>query len=189
LDEEEIKRRKFRAAENFLNVIQWTVKALLIPLGGITLSAVKLTYICLRDNLQEILPYSIIVTMSGFAGIIIAIYLGFNVKFEDLLVARTSVNEIENSMIKHELEPDLEFIDNYLQVLREQKGVVYGKDLLLKRMDYELSLLNNVTQLKLMDTMERSIKSQDNFSKTANTLAIVAIIITFVLGFIAIIKP
>ena len=85
MDEEEIKRRKFRAAKNFLNFIQWTVKALLIPLAGTTSAAIKLTYICLRDNLQEVLPYSIIITLSGFVGIVLAIYLGFHVEFKDLL--------------------------------------------------------------------------------------------------------
>jgi len=87
------------------------------------------------------------------------------------------VKEIENSMAKHELEPDLEFIDQYLQVIRGQKGTVYGNEMILKRMDYELSLLDNDTQLKLMDTMERSIKSQDRLANSQLWLTLVGTVI------------
>lgn len=83
LDEEEREQRKSRANKNFFNVLQWCARAFLFPLGGITLAAGNLTYICMRDNLSEVLPYSIGIALCGFIGFIFAVYGGFFIKFEE----------------------------------------------------------------------------------------------------------
>ena len=77
-----MKKRKIIFDEKFFNLLQWLVRVFLIPLGGITLSAGNLTYICIRNNLPQVLPYSIGMTLIGFAGTMIAVYLSFFVEYK-----------------------------------------------------------------------------------------------------------
>lgn len=84
-----------------------------------------------------------------------------------------------------DLKPDIRFLKNKLStfrllIARDRSG---GADFdysidetdILKRMEFEFLLLQLQTQERLMETMERSIKSQDNFSKTANFIGVAAI--------------
>jgi len=58
---------------------------------------------------------------------------------------------------------------------------------ILKRMEFEFLLLQFQTQEMLIETMERSIKSQDDFSKTANFIGFAAIIVAAAQIFIALV--
>ena len=78
-----MKKRKIIFDEKFFNLLQFCARAFCIPLGGIVLSAGNLIFICIRDNLPQVLPYSIGMTLLGFAGTMIAVYLGFFIEYEE----------------------------------------------------------------------------------------------------------
>ena len=88
-----------------------------------------------------------------------------------------------------DLKPDMKFLKFRLEAFR--LSIVRDRDPdqsdLQKRMELELELLQLHTQEKLIDTMEKSIKSQDNFSKTANFIGFAAIILAAAQIFIALI--
>lgn len=83
MDEEEIKRIITSEKKKFFNLLQWLIRSFLLPVGGLTLATGRLTYFCIRDNLQEILPNSIAITLVSILGLILAIYGGFYIEFED----------------------------------------------------------------------------------------------------------
>jgi hypothetical protein len=82
-----------------------------------------------------------------------------------------------------DLKPDMRFLKNRLETFRLR--IARGQDTdpsdpRLKRLEYELTLLSFQTQVRLIETIEKSIVSQDKFSKNANFLAFSALILVAV---------
>ncbi len=100
-----------------------------------------------------------------------------------------------------DLKPDIQFLKNKLSTYRllierqgQQRatrfdGYLVDTDDIQKRMEFEFILLQFQSQERLIETLEKSIKAQDKFSKSANLVAIAAIIIAAVQVFIALYKP
>ena len=78
-----MRKRKIVFEKGFFNLLQWAIRALAFSLAGIMLSAGNLTYICIRDNIQKLLPYSVILTLASTFGTFIAVYFGFFVEYEE----------------------------------------------------------------------------------------------------------
>ncbi len=93
-----------------------------------------------------------------------------------------------------DLKPDTDFLKRRLSSLRlEIERYMVDASVLespiLKRMEFEFLLMQVQTQEGLIDILERSIVSQDKFSKTANFLAFSALILAAVEILVAIFKP
>ncbi len=74
------------------------------------------------------------------------------------------------------IKPDYKFMKRLIKSYRSETTINYpGTD--EKRMEYEISLLNYVTQNKLIETIEKSIKSQDRLANTQILLALVGAVI------------
>jgi len=82
LDEEKIDKPKIFDKKNF-NLIQWGIRPFIIIFADMMINAVKLTYICIRDKITELLPFSIGMALISPIGIIVAIYGGFYIESED----------------------------------------------------------------------------------------------------------
>ena len=88
-----------------------------------------------------------------------------------------------------DLKPDMRFLKHRLEeyrlaIARDRTPL---REELEKRMELELELLQFQTQEKLIETMERSINSQDAFSKNANFIGVAAIIVAAVQVFLALV--
>ena len=93
--------------------------------------------------------------------------------------------EITNMEKWDDLKPDIKYLKNRLQtfrlnIARGQRDRIDPFDPRLKRLEYELALLSYQTQEKLIETIEKSIVSQDKFSRNANFLAFSALILVAV---------
>ena len=73
-----------------------------------------------------------------------------------------------------ELKPDIKFLIDMIKSKRNPT-IVYQGD--TTRLDIELGLLVDATMKDLVDTLERSIKSQDRLATTQTYLTVVGVVI------------